>query len=383
MSGPSAGRSAIVVVLRRRVVVWGIAGYMALTSAVSESNSRITTAARKALTPSIGDDAHDARRTSCSSAPMRVPARGQSRSDTMMLMRVDPNNGTIKYLSIPRDTLIDSQSCPSCGSYVQNQKINAAYFFQGEAGAIHTVEKFTGLPVNHIVVVSFDGLSQVVNDLGGITLKNPFALKACWYPGGIHVSFPKGTITLNGTTALQFVRVRHCDSDIQREERQQVFLSALKSKIVSPGDLWQAPWNAASLVQALSTDMSATDLAQLGWLEMTLSQPKNGKYVLPGNAAIHQRRSTTSSTTPSRAQPSSGPSWARSRRRTRRCEGQTLSSPTVLPELAAVGAAPADAPPDAPSPAPSAALRRAIASRPRRRPDGAWCRSRCCGTPSP
>jgi anionic cell wall polymer biosynthesis LytR-Cps2A-Psr (LCP) family protein len=139
------------------------------------------------------------------------------------------------------------------------------------------------LPINHIVVVSFDGLSKVVDDLGGITLKNPTALKACWYPGNKRVSFPRGPITLNGTTALQYVRVRHCDSDIQREERQQVFLSALKSKIVSVGDIWKAPWSAASLVSALATDMSATDLAQLGWLEMNLSQPKADHWVLPGS----------------------------------------------------------------------------------------------------
>lgn len=279
--GPLGWSIRIVVVLLVAFVVWGIAGYMALSSAVSASNSRITTAARKALTPTSGMMLTTPTNILFIGSDAR-PGDGASRSDTMMLMRVNPNNGTIKYLSIPRDTLIDSQSCPTCGSYVQNQKINAAYFFDGEAGAINTVEKFTGLPVNHIVIVSFDGLSQVVTDLGGITLNNPFALNACWYPGNIHVSFPKGTITLNGTTALQYVRVRHCDSDIQREQRQQVFLSALKSKIVTPGNVWRAPWNAASLVRALSTDMSATDLAQLGWLEMNLGQPKNGKYVLPG-----------------------------------------------------------------------------------------------------
>jgi LCP family protein required for cell wall assembly len=279
--GPLGWTIRIVALILVMFVVWAVAGYLALDSAVSASNARITKAAKAALTPSngmmlttptnilfIGSDAR--------------PGEGPSRSDTMMIMRVDPNAGTVKYLSIPRDTLIDSNSCPSCGAYVQNQKINAAYFFEGEAGAINTVKKFTGLPVNHIVVVSFNGLSQVVNDLGGVTVNNPTALNACLYPGGIHVTFKKGMITLNGTTALQYVRVRHCDSDIQREERQQVFLSALKSKIASPLSLWDAPWNGASLVSALSTDMSASDLAQLGWLEMTLSQPKKDHMVLPG-----------------------------------------------------------------------------------------------------
>src|SRR5450631_98329 len=123
----------IAVVLVLGLLVWGIAGYIALNSAVSDANSRITASAVKALTPSNG---------SMLTTPTNIlfigsdarPGQGASRSDTMMLMRLDPNSGKIKYLSIPRDTLIDSQSCPSCGAYVQNQKINAAYFFAGEAG---------------------------------------------------------------------------------------------------------------------------------------------------------------------------------------------------------------------------------------------------------
>ncbi len=279
--GPLGWAVRIVLLLVVAFVVWGIAGYMALSSAVSESNALITPAARKALTPMSGMMLTTPTNILFIGSDAR-PGQGQSRSDTLMIMRVDPNSGKVKYLSIPRDTLIDSTSCPTCGSYVQNQKINGAYYFQGEAGAIHTVEKFTGLPINHVVIVSFDGLSKVVDDLGGITLNNPTALKSCLYPGNTRVSFPRGMISLNGKTALEYVRVRHCDSDIQREERQQVFLSALKSKIISAGDIWKAPWSAASLVKALATDMSATDLAQLGWLEMTLSQSKRDHWVLPG-----------------------------------------------------------------------------------------------------
>jgi len=271
----------VAVVLVAAILIWGIAGYITLNSAVSAANSRITASAKKALTPSNGMMVTTPTNILFIGSDAR-PGQGASRSDTMMIMRVDPNSGKIKYLSIPRDTLIDSQNCPACGAYVQNQKINAAYFFAGEAGAIQTVEQFTGLPINHIVVVSFDGLTNVVNDLGGVTLNNPTPLKNCGYPGGIKVSFPGGKITLNGTTALQYVRVRDCDTDFQREERQQVFLSALKSKIISPGLMWQAPWNAASLVSALSTDMSTTDLAQLGWLEMNLSQSKKDHWLLPG-----------------------------------------------------------------------------------------------------
>jgi len=268
------------------MVIWSLAGYIALSNAVSQANSRITASAKKALTPSKG---------SMLTTPTNIlfigsdarPGQGPSRSDTLMVMRVDPNAGKIKYLSIPRDTLIDAQSCPTCAAYVQNQKINAAFYFDGQSGAISTVEKFTGLPINHVIVVGFDGLTKIVDDVGGLTLNNPTALKDCSYPGGIKVSFPKGKITLDGTTALQYVRVRDCDTDIQREERQQVFLSALKSKIVSPTLIWKAPWNGADLVSALSTDMSTTDLAEFGWLEMTLGQSKADRWVLPGSPVTY------------------------------------------------------------------------------------------------
>ena len=237
----------IALVLVVGFLVWGIAGYIVLNSAVSNANSRITAAASKALTPSNG---------SMLTTPTNIlfigsdarPGQGASRSDTMMLMRVNPDSGKIK----------------------------------SSAEDVSPASMFTGLPVNHIVIVSFDGLTNVVNDLGGVTLNNPTPLKNCGYTGGIKVSFPGGPITLNGTTALQYVRVRDCDTDFQRERRQQVFLAALRSKIISPWLIWKAPWSGASLVSALSTDMSTTDMTELGWLEMTLSQPSKDHFLLPG-----------------------------------------------------------------------------------------------------
>ncbi len=269
-------RVAAVLVLA--VIVWGVAGYLVLNSAVSDANARISAAGRAQLTPTSGPMITTPTNILFIGSDSRPDQKIPSRSDTMMVMRVDPNKGVIKYLSIPRDTLLTS------GPYA-NQKINAAYFFGGQAGAISTVKKFTGLSINHIVIVSFTGLSKVVNDLGGITVNNPTPLHNCAYPWPVlHVSFPGGTISLNGTTALEYVRVRDCDTDFQRQQRQQVFLSALKSKIVSPGALLFAPWNGASLIGALSTDMSASDLVQLGWAEMTMSQSKAYRYILPGTA---------------------------------------------------------------------------------------------------
>ena len=82
--------------------------------------------------------------------------------------------------------------------------------------------------------------------------------------------------------ALEFVRVRKCDDDFARARRQQLFLSGLKSKLVSPWTAWKAPWKGAAAVDAISTDMGVGDLAKFGWLQWRLSQDPGDRYVLAG-----------------------------------------------------------------------------------------------------
>src|SRR5207244_11062799 len=75
-----------------------------------------------------------------------------ARADTIMVMRTDPDSGRIKYLSVPRDFRVD---LPRMGA----AKINAALFFYGQPGIIGAVRRLTGLPINHIMVIRFQGLA--------------------------------------------------------------------------------------------------------------------------------------------------------------------------------------------------------------------------------
>ena len=193
---------------------------------MSDANAKVTKSARAALSDPQGGLLGTPTNTLILGSDAR-PGETRSRADTILVMRTDPNLGRIKYLSIPRDFRVTL-------GRLGDQKINAAFFFGGQAGMIRAVERLTGLPINHLMVVNFRGFPKLVDSLGGVTVNNPTSVVNCYYQAGQRVTFRRGDVTLNGTQALAFVRVRKCDSDLQRAERQQALLSALKGKVLSP-----------------------------------------------------------------------------------------------------------------------------------------------------
>lgn len=268
----------VAVLLLVGVFVWAGLGYLALRGAVSEANAGITPSARAALDTPAGGMLGTPTNTLIVGVDKR---RGQTRSraDTIMVMRTDPDSGRLKYLSIPRDYRVE---LPGQGT----QKINAAFYFGGQAMMINAVKRLTGIPVNHIIVVQFDDLTEMVDALGGVTVDNPTAIEDCYYEGGQTVTFPKGKVELNGATALQFARVRKCDSDLHRAVRQQLVVSAMKDEVMAPASLWRAPWRGAAMVRTLQTDISTTELMKLGWLQARLRQDAADRTVLSGDPVM-------------------------------------------------------------------------------------------------
>jgi LCP family protein required for cell wall assembly len=256
------------------VLVWAGLGYLALRSAAAEANEGVSPRARAALadpnggllgTPQniliIGSDA-DRDRTG-------------ARADTVLIMRTDPDAGRIKYLSIPRDLRVD---VPGVGPV----KITEAFAYRGNRGVIRAIRDEVGLPIHHIMVIDFNGVSRMVDAVGGVEVDNPFDLRDCPYPGGKTVTFPRGKLALDGPTALEYVRVRSCDSDIERARRQQLVVAALKSQVVSWSALPVAPWRGARIIRSMHTDLSATELAKLGWLQGRLTTEPKDRDVLAG-----------------------------------------------------------------------------------------------------
>lgn len=244
-------------------VVWGLIGFLVLRSAVSASNSRVSKGAVAALddpgggllgTPQtilvLGSDA-DRGRTG-------------ARADTVMLMRTDPKNKKINYLSIPRDLRVE---LPPMG----HMKITETYAHRGIRGALTGLRREFGIPIHHVMVIDFKGVSEMVEAVGGITVDNPFQLVDCTYPGGIKVTFRKGKLDLDGERALQYSRVRSCDDDLARARRQQLVVAALQKKTLSFTGLPKAPFRGARIVRTMSTDMSTMDVVKFGWIQSRYS----------------------------------------------------------------------------------------------------------------
>jgi LCP family protein required for cell wall assembly len=272
--GPVSWIGRTLLVLLVGLLAWAGFGYMALNDAVGEANGKITDSARAALDDPSGGMLGSPTNTLILGVDKRK-GKTRSRADTILIMRTDPDSGRIKYLSIPRDWRVD---LPGRGT----QKINAAFFFGGQAGMIRAVQRLTGLPIHHVMVIKFSGFPKMVDALGGVTVTNPTAVVNCPYEAGRTVSFPAGRIELDGRQALEFSRVRKCDGDFNRALRQQAVVAGMKNKVLSLGGLWRAPWRGADVVRTLQTDIGTMDMVKMGWLQARLEQRKGDRILLTG-----------------------------------------------------------------------------------------------------
>jgi LCP family protein required for cell wall assembly len=153
-------------------------------------------------------------------------AAGQ-RTDTIILLH-KPRSGPATLVSLPRDSYVP---IPGHG----RNKLNAAYAFGGAPLLVRTVETVTGIRIDHYAEIGFGGFVGMTNAVGGVKLcptRNINDKKA-----GLHVK--KGCQTMDGATALGYVRARYFDpkGDLGRVQRQQEFLSAVFAKAVSPTTL--------------------------------------------------------------------------------------------------------------------------------------------------
>jgi LCP family protein required for cell wall assembly len=148
---------------------------------------------------------------------------GGQRSDTIILIRLDPSKKATALLSIPRDLKV---SIPGFGI----DKINAAYEDGGPKLTLETVKEITGLRINHVISVNFLGFVDAVNQLGCVYMDIDHRY---YNPGGSYaaINLQPGYQRICGRDALSFVRFRHTDTDIVRGSRQQQFLAQMKQQI--------------------------------------------------------------------------------------------------------------------------------------------------------
>lgn len=179
-----------------------------------------------------------------------------SRSDTMILVRVDANVGKATLVSIPRDTKVEIEGHGT-------QKINAAYAFGGPAGAVEAVEKMSGIEISHYAEIHFDELEKAVDQLGGIWVDVPVSSNQT---GSSHsqYQFDAGMQKMAGEQVLVFARERYGynEGDFQRAENQRIVVQSLADAVLSlpPTDL---PGTVQSLANCISTDYSLNELIEL------------------------------------------------------------------------------------------------------------------------
>lgn len=182
-----------------------------------------------------------------------------SRSDTLIIARIDPKQQRVTLVSIPRDTRV---SIPGHGK----TKINAAHAFGGPALVIETVGEITGLPISHYAEVDFKGFKDVVDALGGVTVTVPediYDMKAANHVKSA-AKLQAGTQVLDGAHALTFVRSRQFPrGDLQRIENQQTFIKAVLKEALKPANVLRLPSVVSAMADSMTTDLSVSDLLSI------------------------------------------------------------------------------------------------------------------------
>ncbi len=178
------------------------------------------------------------------------------RSDTLMLVRADPQTDSISLLSFPRDMRVEVR-CPGRLPYFD--KINAAYANCGPQGSLQTVRGLTGLQINYLITVNFRGFRQIVDRQGGawIDVDRRYFNDRGGPTGYATINLRPGYQQLTGRQTLDYVRFRHTDSDLYRVARQQQFVKAFKGQI-------QEGFGATSLPKIVNAITNNVEVAQGG-----------------------------------------------------------------------------------------------------------------------
>ena len=281
------------------LLVWMFAGYLSFRSGVSAANKRLPAAVKTALTPDKGMLLiHSTNVLMLGTDHSRNASRAYDRhSDSITLLRTDPSHHRLMYLSIPRDLRVPN--IPGHGP----DKINAAFQIGGARLAARTIAEYTGVPVNHIVIVDFNSFADLIDKLGGVDIVVPEEILSnkfdCPYPPARCARWPgwrfhKGKQHMNGHTALIYSRVRENrlnarDSDITRGARQQQVLSAVENKLASTSTFFKLPFIGGDLMKPLTTDLTANEFVQIAWekvragntIRCRLGGSWTGSYITP------------------------------------------------------------------------------------------------------
>lgn len=189
----------------------------------------------------------------------RVEGVDVGRSDTMMVVTINPKENKSTVLSLSRDTLTNIVG------YGTMDKLNHAYAYGGPEMAIDTVENLLDIPIDHYISINMQGLEALIDAVGGINVNNPteFTLDGVKVPSGKNVH-------LNGSEGLQYARMRYEDpeGDVGRQRRQREVVEKIMNKIISIDGLTRYKKILNAVKENMKTDLSWKDMQdiQAGYL---------------------------------------------------------------------------------------------------------------------
>lgn len=227
-----------------------------------------------------------------------------SRTDTMLILSVDKAEKTASMLSIPRDLYVD---IPGYGE----DRINTAFQkgmssgdpADGAALAIATIEENLGIHIDHYLLIDFTTVVRVIDAVGGVTVQVPFTIFDPEYPDMDYGFDPfyieAGWQTLDGATALKYMRTRHADNDFGRAARQQQVILAFRDQVLAMGAgqlITRIPFFLNEFSNGVFTDLSAQEVIEAAQSSQEISAENIHSAVLnydyvrnftsPGGASV-------------------------------------------------------------------------------------------------
>ncbi len=205
------------------------------------------------------------------------------RTDSMMVISVDPVAKSAAILSIPRDLWVDIPDFGADTINTANFKGDAFdYPGGGPALAVKTVEHNIGVDIDYYARLDFTAFETLVDAIGGVEIDNPSEIYDPLYPDSNYGYDPfylaAGRHTLNGYDALRYARTRHDSSDVDRARRQQQVVLAVRDKVLSlnmlPQLVRQAPTLYTTLNQSIQTDLSLQQIIELALLAQDIPRDR-------------------------------------------------------------------------------------------------------------
>lgn len=205
-----------------------------------------------------------------------------TRTDTIILMNIDPRTKTVNAISIPRDSKV------YLPKGMGTQKINAAHAIGGIEMTVKTIEDTLGVRVDRYIMFHDKGVRAVVKALGGVDIYVEKDMHYDDYAGKLHINFKKGKHHLSDKDVVEYLRFRHdATGDIGRTKRQQWFLRGLLADLKKPETIVKIPKLVAVTNKYVKTDMSAYEMTQYATLATHFDMDNIEIAMLPGAPNKH------------------------------------------------------------------------------------------------